>query len=62
MLPAPRWSYHLEAKRHGDILKKAAGRMRNIKMVGAWNKWWELVEERREKERKQNRWGSTMRT
>ncbi len=34
-----RWFFHTEAKRRGDILNKAAGRMKNIKMYAAWNKW-----------------------
>ena len=48
-------AFHLECQRHKDILKKAAGRMANVKLTAAWNKWFELVLIRREKQNKQNR-------
>ena len=42
----------MQCQRNRDVLAKAAGRMRNIKLVGAWNKWLELITLKREKEGK----------
>jgi hypothetical protein len=50
-----RYSYHLECKRQGALLSKAAGRMKNLKMYQAWNKWFDIIREKREQQQKQGR-------
>ena len=47
-----RYGHHLECKRQGALLSKAAGRMKNIKLASAWYKWYDLILEKREGEKK----------
>jgi hypothetical protein len=41
--PPCRVESHAVAKRRGDTLRKAAGRMANLKVAAAWASWQELV-------------------
>lgn len=50
-----RYAYHLECQRRGDILKKAALRMKNVKLAAAWNKWWDLIVAKKDHLRKLGR-------
>ena len=47
-----RMTFHLECKRQGDLLSKAAGRMKNLKLASAFYKWYDLILEKREGEKK----------
>jgi hypothetical protein len=41
--------------RHKGLLRKAGQRMRNMHLSSAWNVWYELLLERRDKQAKQNK-------
>lgn len=49
-------AFHLEQVRHRNLLAKAGKRIRNLNLATAWDKWMELIEEKREKEAKTNKW------
>lgn len=45
-----------EAKRTRNILRKAASRIKNLNVLSAWNKWRSLIDNRRDREAKTNKW------
>ena len=45
-------AYHLECQRRGNLLSKAAGRMKNLKLASGFYKWYDLILEKREGEKK----------
>ncbi len=44
-----------EKRRQKDLLTKAGLRIKNIALVSTWNKWMDLIEEKRDREAKTNK-------
>ena len=42
-----RFAHHTECKRQGNLLSKAAGRMKNLKLARSYYKWYDLILEKR---------------
>lgn len=48
----PRYAFHMEKKREGNLLKKAAGRMKNLGLSRGFYKWYDIILEKRQSEKK----------